>query len=361
MQSEIKNINKKLKIINNSIKFFNLNLKDLIVFTELGSNDYMYTPIIATLARARKVYAYVKNSSYGTKDDLMHQLKKINKFFKFSKKINIVTDFQKLKISDIVLNSGFIRPINKKKIDLMKNTAVIPLMWETWEFRSKEIDISYAKRKKKLILGTKEDFLYNNSGFLVTKLLFESGLGVYKDNILVLSSGRLGDSICKFFENTQIRHKRISFDKKNRKNKNLVSPEYAIKDIKNFDAIIVAEHQFDYNLLSNEGLFQIKKIKSENPNIKIIHICGKINQKEIMKSKLEIYPKKIAPFGYMSVTAAYLDSHAVLELNTAGLKVGEIMSRHRLKHDIKSAYKKSLKDPLVDDFKGGYFNFIPKN
>jgi len=361
MKLKKKDINKKFKIIKSSIEFFNLNLKNLIVFTELGSNDYMYTPIIAALAKAKKVYAYVKDSSFGSKDDLSYQLKKINKFFNFTKKINVVTDFQKLKVSDIVLNSGLVRPIDKKKIDLMKSTAVIPLMWETWEFRKREIDFLYAKKNKKLILGTKEHFLYNNSGFLVTKLLFESGLGVYKDNILVLSSGRIGDSICKFFVNTNVTHKRISFDKKNRKNKNLISLEYAIKNIKNFDAIIVAEHQFDYNLLSNDGLFQIKKIKFENPDIKIIHICGKVNQKEIMKSKLEIYPKKIAPFGHMSVSAAYLDSHAVLELNTAGLKVGEIMSRHRLNHDIKTAYKKSIKDPLVDDFPGGYFEFIPKN
>ena len=362
MKSSNFEIQKKFKIIKRGINFFNLDLTNLVVYTELGSNDYLFTPIIASLANAKKVYGKVIDSNFGRKDNLISKFKKIQSLNNFPDTIEFVRDNQGLDEADIVTNSGFVRPIDKKKIDLMKKTAVIPLMWETWEFRPSEIDFIHARNKGILILGTYEDFLYTNNGFLVTKLLFEQGLGVYKDNILVISSGRIGDSISNFFKNTYVKHDRITLDKKisKKENKFIISKKNAMKKIFSYDALIIAEHYNNADILSNNGIFNCNKLKSENPNVKIIHICGNINLNDVMKSKLSIFPKKVAPFGFMSVGAAHLDSHAVLELNIAGLRVGEIMSRNRLRYNIKTAYKKSINHKIVNDFLGGYFNYIPK-
>lgn len=356
-------IEKNFKIINKSIRIFELNLKDLIIYTELGSDDYMYTPIIAALANAKKVYARIKDSHFGSKNDLVVKFNNLKTFYKNSANIQIVEGNKGIEEADIILNSGFVRPINKEKIDLMKKTAVIPLMWETWEFRPNEIDFIYARKKEKLILGTYEDFLYTNNGFLITKLLFEENLGVYKDNILVVSSGRIGKSISTFFKNTLVKHDRVVFDKNfsEQESQSIITAEEAMKKISSYDAIIIAEHNHNVDLLSNNGVFNCSKIKSKNPFIKIIHVCGNIDIDDVKKFELYISPLKIAPFGHMSVGAAHLDSHAVLELNTAGLRVGEIMSRNRLKYDIRTAYQKSIQHKIVDDFSNGYFNYIPKN
>ena len=55
-----------IRIIEQSIKSLDLNLKSYVVLTEVGSNNYIYTPIIPLLAGAKKVYAWTKDSSYGS-------------------------------------------------------------------------------------------------------------------------------------------------------------------------------------------------------------------------------------------------------------------------------------------------------
>ena len=54
-----------LNIINDTIKSLELNLNSFVVLTEVGSNNFIYTPIIPLLAGAKKVYAWTKDSSYG--------------------------------------------------------------------------------------------------------------------------------------------------------------------------------------------------------------------------------------------------------------------------------------------------------
>lgn len=351
---------KKRKILENAINHFQLHLSGLSVFAELGSNDYLFTPIIAAIAGAEKVFAIVTDSKYGKKASLKATIEEICHLWHVPRVIEVVDRKTPKNIgdADIVLNSGFVRPIDKITIDMMKSTAVVPLMWETWELRSDELDLYYARKKGILVLGTNEEFLYNNNGFLVTKLLFEQGLGVYKDNILIISSGRIGRSISKFFLSTKVSHSRVVFDKEYdiEEKKYIVSIEEIKKLLPKFDAIVIAEHHHNVDIISNTGLLKPIDIYNANPVIKIVHICGHVNERDLNKYKLKPYPTPIAPFGYMTIGPAYLDSHAALELNTAGLKVGEIMARNRLKYDLKSAYEESIKRPLVDDFDKGYLN-----
>ena len=90
--------------------------------------------------------------------------------------------------------------------------------------------------------------------------------------------------------------------------------------------------------------------------VQIIHICGNIDIKDIAFHKLQVYPEPVMPFGYMSTTVNHLDPKATLQLLIGGLKVGEIMARNRLKYDFITAYKKSITNPLINDFDGGFIN-----
>ncbi|MFX0115105.1 MAG: hypothetical protein ACFFB3_11205 [Candidatus Hodarchaeota archaeon] len=43
--------------------------------------------------------------------------------------------------SDLITNTGFVRPIDREMISLMKRTAVIPLIWKTRELREADLDL----------------------------------------------------------------------------------------------------------------------------------------------------------------------------------------------------------------------------
>lgn len=53
-----------------SNKFTKLDLNGLIVFTEAACGEFIYTPIIAAMAGAKKVYAITKDSKYASKDEV---------------------------------------------------------------------------------------------------------------------------------------------------------------------------------------------------------------------------------------------------------------------------------------------------
>ena len=55
-----------------AIDKFNLNLNGKVVLTEAATGNYVVTPVIAAKAGA-KVYAFTKNSKYGTVEDVKSQ------------------------------------------------------------------------------------------------------------------------------------------------------------------------------------------------------------------------------------------------------------------------------------------------
>jgi hypothetical protein len=321
-----------------------LDLQGLTVYTEIGSGNYAWTSIIAGLANADRVYAYTKASKYGTAEEIARYLDDVTTTLGMDEvrsRIRIVPERIGKHVSeaDIITNSGFIRPIDEQMIDMMKRTAVVPLMYETWEFRREDIAIEACIRKGIPVLGTKEEVwpldMMRYGGFLTSKLLFECGLEVHKDRILVIGKGRLASNITRFLDLNGI------------ENSNIRNLQADPLDLGEWDAIVVAEFDDDSMTIGHGGVIDPEKISKENPIIQIVHICGNIDESLIRKLGLQLYPDHLRR-GYMTVTADYLGPKATIELNAAGLKVGEIMARYRLVHDYEQTIELSTKHSIVD-------------
>jgi len=332
------------KDVHRIIDKLDLDLKELTVFTELGSGNYTWTSIMAGMAHADRVYAYTKPSRYGTVEDNIHHLDEVTESLGLDEvrsRIIVVPERIGKHISeaDIITNSGFIRPIDSQMVRMMKDTAVIPLMYETWEFRRADIAIEECIRRGIPVLGTKEEVwpldMMRYGGFLASKLMFDCGLEVHKDRILVIGKGRLASNITRFLDLNGIEHLNI----RNR-------PAHRL-NLDDWDAIVVAEFGDNEMTIGPGGVIEPVQILNENPSIQIVHICGTVDETMIRKLGLQLYPDDLRP-GYMTVTADYLGPKATLELNAAGLKVGEIMARYRLKHGYEETIELSTKHAIVD-------------
>ena len=108
------------------------------------------------------------------------------------------------------------------------------------------------------------------------------------------------------------------------------SRDEIIEKLGSYDAIIIAELHHDIDILSNNGFIPVGILKEKNPLVQIIHIAGSISRDDVLKKNLALYPKDIKPFGYQSVSCDCLGPNCTIELNTAGLKVGEVAARARL-------------------------------
>ncbi|MFC2001675.1 hypothetical protein ACFLUZ_04120 [Chloroflexota bacterium] len=353
---------RKREFVKKAIQKFALNLEGLTVFTEAATGNYLYTPIIAALSGAGQVFAVTDDSIYGEKENVKHLVLKEAKELGVSDKITILFEKDKysLRKSDIITNSGFVRPITQEMVSCMKSTAVIPLMWETWEFRAEELDLGACHERGIVVLGTNEHHpllnLFRSNGFLICKLLFDKGFGVYKDKLLLMASGYIGDNAADFLIKNEVSFNRVLFDDRipDAQSTFIRTRDEVMNNIESYNAIIVAENHHNVDLISRRGFITTTLLKERNPLIQIIHICGSVNRADIVAEDLAIYPEDTKPFGYMTVSPDYLDHKTALELNTAGLKVGEVMSRCRLRGmSVKDAIEYTLKHSPAMDFEGG--------
>lgn len=346
--------------IDKLIEKYQLDLKDLIILTESASGPYIFNPFIAIAAGANKVICKAKNTSFGSFEEVKSNTLNIAKEMNCLDRIIVKEDFDDVDYqhTDIMTNSGHLRPITKDQIKKLKKTAVIPLMWETWEFHDGYLDIEACKQNEILVMGTNESCppcdMRNYGAAFGLKLLFETGLEISGNQIVLLGSTEtlcvpiknaienLGGKVTWFTSILTLGDRNYSMLK-----------DYIIENAKKIDGILFAEHLFPEELMNNAFGVSFGELHALNPNIKIAISCGNINIDSLVNSKLHYYPKKIEPFGYMTYQSYHLGALPVMDLFAAGLKVGEAMARARLAgHDVRESAIYAIQNSPAQDFEG---------
>jgi hypothetical protein len=334
---------REFNLIKDAIKVFSLDLHGITVLTEAASGHFVWTPIIAALAGA-EVFAFSKDSYYATYKEVKENTENLASQLSIKSKIQVIDQLSKeiIQSADILTNTGFLRPINKEKLKYCSNTAVISLMYEPWEYRESDIDLKYCKENNIIVVGTNESddrlkTIYY-LGVVVKKALFLNEIEVFKSNILILGYGKFANSI---YDSLKLETEMIKIWNK----------KEDIKALKDFDAIIVADHQTSINYIGPNGLIDPKILKAENQDIKIIHISGEIDKNSILDSNIQLFPKKIAKGKYMSLTTGFVGPKPVIDLHSAGLKVGEIALKKNKLFSTEKNYKPFIIDEnLVQEF-----------
>jgi len=66
-----------------------------------------------------------------------------------------------------------------------------------------------------------------------------------------------------------------------------------------------------------------------NNGLTVIHICGNVDQADLVRNGISFCPSELAPSGHMSVATDYIGPRPLVDLHTAGLKVGECLYHAR--------------------------------
>jgi hypothetical protein len=345
------------RILRKCIRDFDLDLGGLVVFTEAATGPYLYAPILTALAGAAKVYAIAATSRFGDREYVRQQTLEAASRLGVDSEVQVVFEKTKdhIQQSDIVTNTGFVRPISREMISWLKPTAVIPLMWETWEFRKADLDLGACRDHGILVMGTDEEkaplAMYGYSGFMAMKLLFELGLEGYKTKVLLLGGKKgLGFSIYNHFKQVGIEITWFADSETDSKPYTQLASHF-LENGAEYDGIIVAEHADNILLLGEDGLLTYEQLKETNPAICIGLIAGNLDIGGLKNSGLHFFPRDIYPFGYMSYQPYSLGPSPVLELFTAGLKVGAVMACCRLQGmNIEETKQHAIKNSLAMDF-----------
>ena len=220
----------------------------------------------------------------------------------------------------------------------MNDKSVIPYMYEAWEFREGDIDLNACKSKGIPVVATNEDALgievFDFVGPLCVKMLFELEIEVHKSKIVIISSDRFGRVIEKYL-------RKIGADVYLVNN---LKSEANKKYLEDSDALVIADFT-NHIQISGKELIELSR------KISVIQFAGDIDIDELERYQIPYFPKKRIGKFRMGMTFADLGPKPLIDLHTAGLKVGEIMARLREKgYSYEETIQRALENDLCQDF-----------
>ncbi|MFO8236557.1 MAG: hypothetical protein R6U04_14260 [Bacteroidales bacterium] len=299
--------------IYSAVRKFKLNLAGLNVLTEAATGNYVVTPVIAALGGAR-VITFSKDSQYGTYEEAKEQTVDLAKKCRVYENITIVDSLDKINLPevDILTNTGFLRPINEALIKRLPGYCVIPYMFEPWEYRQTDIDLDACKCKGIKVYGTNEGDpglqTFRYIGYTVLYFLLKKKLSPFSAKLLLIGNEEFANPVAEVLNDNG-----YCFD---------ILSDYSQEPIiDKYNAVIIAERRRSDCLVgsSKDSFIKAANIRDD---MFVLHISGAVDFSNL---KADYLPENPASFGYMSFNTDFIDPRAVIDLHTAGLKVGEGM------------------------------------
>ncbi len=333
MANTLNSRQRSLRLVKNAIQTFDLDLSELVVLTEAASGYYVLTPLIAAMAKAKRVLAVTQNSLYGTAEEIARETMALAGQWDVADRIQVLfsREDDRIREANVITNLGFVRPLDRQFLRRLNPNAVVPLMYETWEFREQDVDLEECRNLNIPVLGTNESHTdlqtFRYVGNLAVKLLLLLDIEVFRSTIVVLSSGIFAQEISSAVGLMGADIRLVEVDR---------NGHFDTKTFRQYlsdaDALIVAEHHSRNLLIGDSAPFTSAELLALNPGLSIAHVCGSVDFDGLTRMKFRCYPNKFAPPGYMSLTTAFLGPRPLIDLHAAGLKVGEDMARARAVH-----------------------------
>ncbi len=354
-----------LKIAQNCLQNFQLDLRNMHVCTEAATNNYAYTACMAALAGAH-VYAIAQDTPYGDSTKAIEDTTEIAKSWNVDERITFVQKpcYEIFAKVDIVTNSGNVRPITREIIQYLKPTACISLMWETFEWRPEELDLQACHDHNILVMGTDEakiDF-FDFAAESVIKILYSHGHTIHHAKILCLGSGKILEYTCGVLRRLGIDVRCCTWGNSN--DAINLEPHSAVLDdfLQQCDYILCDEREDRRVLIGKNGLIEATHIANLNPHVVIVNRHGVMDAISIEQANLHCIPTtQTASWHTPNFTTAILGNRPIIELMSAGLKVGEAMARARLAgNSLQEAAKYALKNAPAQDMLAPY-NWLTSN
>lgn len=334
-----------------------LDLSGMVVLTEAATRYYALSPLIGAQAGAEKVYCLASDTRYGSADEAVRQVLALAEQWDVRDVVEILDDREDTRLENvnIITNLGAVRPIDRQLLEAVSSVAAVSLMWETWEHREADVNLKACREMDVPVGGTNEaapsvrtkDYL----GPLALKLLFECHIEGYRSKVLVVGGKDFGEPVAGYLSTTGVDVVRL--DPSEGWEQGGGEPE-ELERIVSFgaDAIVVAEHRDPVPLLGPGALIEPNDILRMGAGVSVVHICGEVDQTALLEAGINCVPDRFSSWGHMSVTTAYLGPRPLVDLHSAGLKVGQEMIS--LKKEERSAVEVerilSEKSRLVDIF-----------
>lgn len=329
--------------IKNQINLLSLNFNGKVVLTEAATGYYIVTPFIAALAGA-KVFAFSKDSKYGTASDVFEFNRNFIKNYDLNVDIQFIDKLDKSIIAqaEVITNSGHLRPLTSDILKYTKKGCVIPLMYEKWEWRKTDLDLNYCKKNSIPVGATNERHpdidVFNYLGDMALKQILDSGICLYNNKFVLICNNDFGPYIAKVVSKLCLKLGVIDVEERKRLYSDNIDwlcnfPDISIpEEYKDSEAIIFTAYPFEKKWIGDlKTEIPVDLLIKEFKNPFVLRYAGDIDSKIFDEKKTQYFPEYV-PSGHMGVLPSAIGFDPVIKLQSGGLKAGELMLNGNLNY-----------------------------
>jgi hypothetical protein len=305
-----------VRLMDAAINRCSLHLADRTVLTEAATGPYVVTPVLAAMAGA-EVYALAGSTAYAHADELERVTVGLAESAGVDDRVRVV--FEKspevVGAAEIVTNSGQIRPIDAALVAQMKDSAVIPLMYESWEYRCADVDLAACRARNIQVAGTNERHpaidVFSFLGLMAVKQLHDAGVAVYGSSIVLLCDNAFAPFIAE-----GLRRGGAEIIQADALTESVLSPQR--------DAVIVAMRPREPYVFTNgdAGL-----LADASPGTVVVEYWGDTDRAALSALRIPVWPPNPAEPGHMAILPSAVGPEPIVRLQAGGLKAGEVLAR----------------------------------
>jgi hypothetical protein len=303
-------------LIHEAIHRCRLDLSGLTVLTEAASGAYVVTPILAAAAGA-DVYALAASTTYGSSEELQELTSDLARLGGVTDRVRLIVRKERdiLGAADVVTNSGQVRPIDAGMIAHMKRSAVVPLMYESWEYRQTDVDLDACRERGILVAGTNERHpdvdVFSFLGQMAVKQFHDAGVAVRGSHVLVLCDNAFGSFIAEGLKSSGAII-------------TLAGQLTAGSFLDNCDAVMVAMQPQDRPVLTAD---EAQLLSHAAPGAVLIQYWGDVDRSALAAARVPVWPPQAPGRGHMGILPSAVGPEPIVRLQAGGLKVGEVLAR----------------------------------
>ena len=292
-----------------------LDLAGRTVLTEAATGAYAVTPVLAAMAGAH-VYALASATDYASAAEITAATSELAHAAGVTGRVVLATEKSPDVVSaaDIVTNSGQVRPIDASLVASMRDSSVIPLMYESWEFRNSDVDLEACRARNILVAGTNERHhtvdVFSFLGAMAVKQLHDAGIAVRGSRLLVLCDNSFGS--------------------------------YIVSDLRNMNAEVLEASKLTEDALGSQcdavllamqpgaghafTAADARLLGDRSPGAVLVQYWGDADRAALAAAGVPIWPQRAPRPGHMGVLPSAIGPEPVIRLQAGGLKVGQLLA-----------------------------------
>ncbi len=293
-----------------------LDLRGLTVLTEAATGPYVVTPVLAAMAGA-DVRALAVRTPYASGAEIQKTTETLADVAHVGSRIRFIYNKESRHVAeaDILTNTGPVRPIDARVISSMKATAVISLMYESWEYRPSDVDLAACRARGIAVAGTNERHpavdVFSFLGPMAVRQLQDAGVAVWGSRLLVLCDNSFSSYILRGLVAAGAE---------------VVSAEVLSADVlaDGCDAVLVALQPAGRARISTQ---EARLLRDLGPGAVLVQFWGDVDRVALAAFGIPMWPSESPLPGHMGVLPSDLGPEPIVRLQAGGSKVGELLSR----------------------------------